>query len=175
MIDRKKGVHFSGKGWCEKCTGVKQQRKRRLKKTRQKLKCQYYEIYFTIYGYRLLFFLLSDYWNICYQIGEFVSRTQSIRYRKQKKTIGCPALDMTTVNNRLSIILHAFFKCGGSLSTKFFHLLKEKNTNSDSYVKSNKIYILLNEIFFLLYPNGSISEVAYTVFWFCAYRPIKAL
>ncbi len=30
--DGKKGVHFFGKGCCEKCTGVKQQRKRRLKK-----------------------------------------------------------------------------------------------------------------------------------------------
>jgi hypothetical protein len=29
---QKKGVHFFGKGCCEKCTGVKQQRKRRLKK-----------------------------------------------------------------------------------------------------------------------------------------------
>jgi hypothetical protein len=28
----KKGVHFFGKECCEKCTGVKQQRKRRLKR-----------------------------------------------------------------------------------------------------------------------------------------------
>jgi hypothetical protein len=32
MISRKKGVHFFGKGYCEKCTGMKQQRKRRAKK-----------------------------------------------------------------------------------------------------------------------------------------------
>jgi hypothetical protein len=32
MTGRKKRVHFFGKGCCEKCTGVKQQRKRRLKK-----------------------------------------------------------------------------------------------------------------------------------------------
>ncbi len=32
MTGGKKGVHFFGKGCCEKCTGVKQQRKRRLKK-----------------------------------------------------------------------------------------------------------------------------------------------
>jgi hypothetical protein len=30
--DGKKGVHFFGKGCCEKCAGVKQQRKRRLKR-----------------------------------------------------------------------------------------------------------------------------------------------
>jgi hypothetical protein len=30
--DGKKGVHFFGKGCCKKCAGVKQQRKRRLKK-----------------------------------------------------------------------------------------------------------------------------------------------
>jgi hypothetical protein len=29
---RKKGVHFFGKGYCEKCTGMKQWRKRRTKK-----------------------------------------------------------------------------------------------------------------------------------------------
>jgi hypothetical protein len=28
MTGRKKGVHFLGKGCCEKCTGVKQQRKK---------------------------------------------------------------------------------------------------------------------------------------------------
>jgi hypothetical protein len=27
MIGRKKGVHFFGKGWCEKCTGVKAKKK----------------------------------------------------------------------------------------------------------------------------------------------------
>ena len=32
MISRKKGVHFFGKGYCEKCTGMKQRRKRRAKK-----------------------------------------------------------------------------------------------------------------------------------------------
>jgi hypothetical protein len=32
MTGRKKGVHFFGKGYCEKCTGVKQQRKMRSKK-----------------------------------------------------------------------------------------------------------------------------------------------
>ncbi len=32
MTGRKKGVHFFGKGYCEKCTGIKQQRKMRLKK-----------------------------------------------------------------------------------------------------------------------------------------------
>jgi hypothetical protein len=32
MTGGKKKVHFFGKGCCEKCTGVKQQRKRRLKK-----------------------------------------------------------------------------------------------------------------------------------------------
>jgi hypothetical protein len=32
MISRKKGVHFFGKEYCEKCTGMKQQRKRRAKK-----------------------------------------------------------------------------------------------------------------------------------------------
>jgi hypothetical protein len=34
MTGRKKGVHFFGKRCCEKCTGVKQQGKRRLEKTR---------------------------------------------------------------------------------------------------------------------------------------------
>jgi hypothetical protein len=29
---QKKGVHFFGKGYCEKCTGMKQWRKRRAKK-----------------------------------------------------------------------------------------------------------------------------------------------
>jgi hypothetical protein len=29
---QKKGVHFFGKGYCEKCTGMKQRRKRRAKK-----------------------------------------------------------------------------------------------------------------------------------------------
>ncbi len=29
---QKKGVHFSGKRYCEKCTGMKQRRKRRAKK-----------------------------------------------------------------------------------------------------------------------------------------------
>jgi hypothetical protein len=33
----KKGVHFFGKVCCEKCTGVKQQRKRRLKKDSSKV------------------------------------------------------------------------------------------------------------------------------------------
>ncbi len=32
MISRKKGVHFFGKRYCEKCTNVKQRRKRRAKK-----------------------------------------------------------------------------------------------------------------------------------------------
>ncbi len=32
MISRKKGVHFFGKRYCEKCTGMKQRRKRRAKK-----------------------------------------------------------------------------------------------------------------------------------------------
>jgi hypothetical protein len=32
MTGGKKGVHFFGKGCCKKCAGVKQQRKRRLKK-----------------------------------------------------------------------------------------------------------------------------------------------
>jgi hypothetical protein len=32
MISGKKEVHFFGKGCCEKCTGMKQQRKRRLKR-----------------------------------------------------------------------------------------------------------------------------------------------
>jgi hypothetical protein len=32
MSSGKKGVHFFGKGYCEKCTGMKQQRKRRAKK-----------------------------------------------------------------------------------------------------------------------------------------------
>ena len=40
MTGGKKGVHFFGKGCCEKCTGVKQQRKRRLKKHIKKLGCQ---------------------------------------------------------------------------------------------------------------------------------------
>jgi hypothetical protein len=40
MTGRKKGVHFFGKGCCEKCAGAKQQRKRRLKKIRQKSRCQ---------------------------------------------------------------------------------------------------------------------------------------
>ncbi len=33
MTGGKKRVHFFGKGCCEKCAGVKQQRKRRLKNT----------------------------------------------------------------------------------------------------------------------------------------------
>jgi hypothetical protein len=40
MTGGKKGVHFFGKGCCEKCTGVKQQRKKEIEKFRQKLKCQ---------------------------------------------------------------------------------------------------------------------------------------
>ena len=40
MISGKKGVHFSGKGCCEKCTGMKQQKKRRLKRVNWKLRCQ---------------------------------------------------------------------------------------------------------------------------------------
>jgi hypothetical protein len=31
MISGKKEVHFFGKGYCQKCTGIKQQRKSRLK------------------------------------------------------------------------------------------------------------------------------------------------
>ena len=38
MISRKKGVHFLGKGNCEKCTGMKQRRKRRAKKVYCKIK-----------------------------------------------------------------------------------------------------------------------------------------
>jgi hypothetical protein len=38
MIGGKKGVHFFGKGYCEKCTGMKQQRKRRAKKIYCKIK-----------------------------------------------------------------------------------------------------------------------------------------
>jgi hypothetical protein len=40
MPGGKKEVHFSGKGCCEKCTGMKQQRKRRVKRVNYKLKCQ---------------------------------------------------------------------------------------------------------------------------------------
>jgi hypothetical protein len=36
----KKEVHFFGKGCCEKCTGMKQQRKRGVKRVNHKLKCQ---------------------------------------------------------------------------------------------------------------------------------------
>jgi hypothetical protein len=32
MTGREKGVHFFGKGNCEKCTGMKQRRKRRAKR-----------------------------------------------------------------------------------------------------------------------------------------------
>jgi hypothetical protein len=32
MIGGKKEVHFFGKGCCEKCTGIKQQRKKKIKK-----------------------------------------------------------------------------------------------------------------------------------------------
>jgi hypothetical protein len=35
---QKKGVHFFGKGYCEKCTGMKQRRKRRAKKVNCKFK-----------------------------------------------------------------------------------------------------------------------------------------
>ena len=40
MTGRKKGVHFFGKGCCEKCTGKEQQRKKEIEKIRQKLECQ---------------------------------------------------------------------------------------------------------------------------------------
>ncbi len=40
MTGRKKGVHFFGKGCFEKCTGVKQQRKKEIEKIHKKLKCQ---------------------------------------------------------------------------------------------------------------------------------------
>jgi hypothetical protein len=36
-ISRKKGVHFFDKGYCEKCTGMKQRRKRRAKKVNCKM------------------------------------------------------------------------------------------------------------------------------------------
>jgi hypothetical protein len=35
---QKKGVHFFSKGYCEKCTGMKQRRKRRAKKVYCKMK-----------------------------------------------------------------------------------------------------------------------------------------
>ncbi len=38
MISKKKGVHFFGKGYCEKCTGMKQQRKKKAKKVYCKIK-----------------------------------------------------------------------------------------------------------------------------------------
>jgi hypothetical protein len=37
MIGRKKGVHFFGKECCEKCTGVKKQRKREIEKDSSKV------------------------------------------------------------------------------------------------------------------------------------------
>jgi hypothetical protein len=37
MTGRKKGVHFSDKGCCEKCTGVKQQRKKEIEKDSSKV------------------------------------------------------------------------------------------------------------------------------------------
>jgi hypothetical protein len=43
MTGGKKGVvHFFGKGCCEKCAGVKQQRKRRLKKHARSLDANYF-------------------------------------------------------------------------------------------------------------------------------------
>jgi hypothetical protein len=59
------------------------------------------------------------------------------------------------------------------LCTKFLHLLKNKPGTQTHKIKC--FDILTEEMFFLLYPNGTISEIAYTVFWFCAYRPIKTL
>ncbi len=35
---QKKGVHFFGKGYCKKCTGKKQRRKRRAKRVNCKIK-----------------------------------------------------------------------------------------------------------------------------------------
>ncbi len=40
MTGRKKGVHFFSKGCREKCTDVKQQRKKEIEKDSSKLKCQ---------------------------------------------------------------------------------------------------------------------------------------
>ncbi len=37
MTGRKKGVHFFGKGCCEKCTGVKQQGKKETEKDLSKI------------------------------------------------------------------------------------------------------------------------------------------
>jgi hypothetical protein len=38
MISRKKGVHFFGKGYCKKCMGMKQQRKKEQKRIYCKIK-----------------------------------------------------------------------------------------------------------------------------------------